>query len=120
FESTKPFEEYWPRTLRFMQSPVYVPEHEIFVEAPDGGIAAFCIIWTDDLNQIGLFEPVATHPDFQGRGLGKSLLFEGLRRLQCEGMNEASVCVHKTNPAATRLYESVGFQKVKRLLTYTK
>lgn len=120
FESTRLFEEYWPRTLRFMQSPVYVAEHEIFIEASTGQIAAFCIIWTDDLNKIGLFEPVGTHPDFQGRGLGRSLLFEGLRRLKSEGMNEASVCVHNTNPAAMRLYESVGFQKVKRLLSYTK
>jgi hypothetical protein len=27
FGSKKPFEEYWPRTLRFVQSPVYAPEH---------------------------------------------------------------------------------------------
>jgi ribosomal protein S18 acetylase RimI-like enzyme len=103
-----------------MQSSIYVPEHEIFVEAPDGRIAAFCIIWTDSQTKTGLFEPVGTHPDFQGRGLGKSLLFEGLRRLKSEGMNEASVCVHNTNPTAMRLYEAVGFHQIKRLLTYTR
>jgi mycothiol synthase len=120
FGSNKPFEEYWLRTLRFMQSPVYVPEHEIFVVAPNGEIAAFCIIWTDKLNKVGHFEPVATHPDFQRMGLGKSLLMEGLRRLKSEGMNEADVCTNNDNPAAIRLYESVGFQRVKRLLTYRK
>ena len=120
FGSTKPFEEYWPRTLRFMRSPVYVPEHEIFVTAADGQVASYCIIWTDELNKIGLFEPVGTHPDFQRKGLGKSLLFEGLRRLKSEGMRDASICVESTNPAAIHLYESVGFQKVKRLLTFTR
>ncbi|MFN8411249.1 MAG: GNAT family N-acetyltransferase [Anaerolineales bacterium] len=120
FKAKKPFEEYLPRTLNFMQSPVYVPEHEIFVTAADGQVASFCVIWTDTLTQSGLFEPVGTHPAFQGKSLGKSLLFEGLRRLKLEGMNEASVCVNSDNPAAIRLYESVGFQKVKRLLTFVK
>jgi mycothiol synthase len=120
FGSSKPFEEYWLRTLRFTQSPVYIPEHEIFVVSPSGEIAAFCIIWTDELNKVGHFEPVGTHPDFQRMGLGKSLLMEGLRRLKFEGMNEADVCTNYDNPAAIRLYESVGFQKIKQLLTYRK
>jgi ribosomal protein S18 acetylase RimI-like enzyme len=120
FGSGKPFEEYWPRTLRFMQSPVYIPEHEIFVVSPNGEVAAFCIIWTDERNKVGHFEPVATHPNFQRMGLGKSLLFEGLRRLKSEGMSEADVCTNHDNPAAIRLYEWVGFQIVKRLFTYRK
>jgi len=120
FGSRKSFEEYWPRTLRFMQSPVYVPQHEIFINAPLGGVAAYCIVWTDTLNKAGHFEPVGTHPDFQRKGLGKILLFESLRRLKSEGMNEASVCTNHDNAAAIRLYESVGFQKAKRLLTFRK
>lgn len=120
FQSGKPFEDYWRRTLRLMQSPVYVPEHEIFVMSPENEVAAFCIVWTDDLNKLGHFEPVATHPKFQRRGLGKSLLYEGLHRLKSEGMNEADVCAVHDNEAAIRLYESVGFRKSKRLLTYRK
>ena len=120
FGSNKPFEEYWPRTLKFMQSPVYVPEHEIFVMAPNGQVAAYCIIWTDQISRVGHFEPVGTYPDFQRKGLGKSLLFEGLRRLKAAGMTEADVCTNHDNAAAIRLYESVGFQRNKRLLTYIK
>ena len=120
FGSNKPFEEYWPRTLKFMQSPVYVPEHEIFVMAPNGQVAAYCIIWTDQISRVGHFEPVGTHPDFQRKGLGKSLLFEGLRRLKAEGMTDADVCTNHDNAAAIRLYEAVGFQLNKRLLTYMK
>jgi ribosomal protein S18 acetylase RimI-like enzyme len=120
FKSGMPFEKYWLRTLRFVQSPVYVKEHEIFVIAPNGDVAAYCIIWTDEQTKLGHFEPVGTHPDYQRRGLGKSLLFEGLRRLKSEGMNEADVCTNHDNPAAIHLYESVGFQIDKRLLTYKK
>jgi len=120
FGSQKPFEEYWPRTLRFMQSPVYVPGHEIFVIAPDGQVAAYCIIWTDELTRGGHFEPVGTHPDFQRRGLGQCLMFEGLRRLKSEGMTEACLCTNSDNTAAIPFYESIGFEKLKRLLTYKK
>lgn len=120
FGSGKPFEEYWPRTLRFMQSPVYVPEHEIFVISPNGEVAAFCIVWTDERSKVGNFEPVATHPNFQRMGLGKSLLFEGMRKLKSEGMSEADVGTNHDNAPAIRLYESVGFQNAKRLLTYRK
>ena len=38
------------------------------------GFAAACTIWFDQVNGVGLFEPVATHPDFQGRGLGKAVM----------------------------------------------
>jgi ribosomal protein S18 acetylase RimI-like enzyme len=120
FGSSMPFDEYWQRTLRFVQSPVYVKEHELFVTAPDERVAAFCCIWTDSLNRMGYFEPVGVHPDFHRRGLGKYLLFEGLRRLRAEGMTAASVCAESDNPAAIHLYESAGFQKVKRLLTFQK
>jgi mycothiol synthase len=120
FGSKSPTDEYINRTTKFMQSPVYVPEHEIFVMSPENQVASFCIIWTDELNKASHFEPVGTHPDFQGKGLGKNLLNEALRRLKSEGMREASVCVDHDNPNALRLYESVGFQKFKKLLTYEK
>jgi len=120
FGSDMPFEDYWPRTLRFMQSPVYVPGHELFVVSPTGEVAAFCILWTDELTRIGHFEPVGTHPNYQRKGLGKSLLFEALRRLKVEGMYEADLCTNHTNLPAIALYECVGFQIAERLSTYKK
>jgi ribosomal protein S18 acetylase RimI-like enzyme len=120
FQSGMPFDQYWLRTWRLMQSPIYVKEHEIFVEAPGGEIASYCIIWTDELTKVGHFEPVGTHPDFQRKGLGKCLLFEGLRRLKSEGMTVADLCTNHDNEAAIPLYESVGFQIDKRLLKYKK
>ena len=120
FGSRKPFEEYVPRTFPFVQSPVYVPEHELFVMSPDGRVAAFCIVWTDELNKLGHFEPVGTHPDFQRKGLGRILLLESLRRLKAEGMTVADVCTYYDNGPAIRLYELAGFRIVKKLMTYTK
>jgi len=120
FESSMPIERYTARTLRFMQSPVYVKEHELFIVNAEDEVAAFCCIWTDEQTKMGHFEPVGVHPNFQRRGLGKSLLLEGLARLQSEEMTDASVCANSDNPAAVGLYESAGFRKVKRLLTFKK
>ena len=45
-------------------------------------IAAICTIWFDDVTRSAYYEPVATVPSHQRRGLGKSIMTEGLRRLQ--------------------------------------
>ena len=58
---------------------------------------------------MGLFEPVATHPDFQGKGLGKAVMAEGLRRMQAAGMRRAVLGFDPHNVAALALYTSTGF-----------
>jgi mycothiol synthase len=120
FSPHRDLEGYWPRTLRFMQSPVYVPEHERFVISSNGDVASYCIIWTDEINKLGHFEPVGTHPDYQRKGLGRALLYDAMCKLQSEGMTEADVCTVSTNQPAIHLYESVGFQLTKRLLIFKK
>lgn len=120
FESSMPIDHYNARYLRFMRSPVYDRELDLVVEAPDGRLAAFCIVWLDRVNRVGHFEPVGTPPDFRRRGLGKGLVCAGLRLLQSWGMAAASVCAESDNAAARRLYESVGFQPLHRLLHFVK
>lgn len=120
FSSSSDFEAYWPRMLRFMQSPVYQPENDLVVVAPDGDFASFCILWPDPVTRVGLFEPVGTHPSQQGRGLGKAVLAAGLQRLKKLGMTQAQVCVESDNLPAIRLYESLGFLRSFRLITYEK
>jgi ribosomal protein S18 acetylase RimI-like enzyme len=120
FRSRLTFEQYWPRYLSFMQSPVYESERDRMVVAPDDRCAAFCIYWLDPVNRVGLFEPVGTHPDFQKRGLGKALMLETLRRMRDRGMATAIVCAEEHNPAAVRLYESVGFRIANTLCLYTR
>jgi ribosomal protein S18 acetylase RimI-like enzyme len=120
FGSRVPFERYVQRFLRFMRSPVYLPQQDIVAIAPDGRFAAFCIIWLDTENRVGLFEPVGAHPDFQQLGLGKAVMLEGLRRMRLGGMQTAIVCAAQDNPAAQRLYQSVGFQVANQLVTYAR
>jgi len=120
FGSSAPFERYVRRFTNFMRSPVYHPELDIVAVTEEGQVGAFCIAWTDTINKVGLFEPMGTHPDFQRKGLGKAVLLEGLRRLREMGIQSASVSAYEDNPAAIKIYESVGFRIDNRLGTYEK
>lgn len=61
--------------------------------------------WSDDVTRSGYSEPVATVPAHWQRGLGKSLLTEGLRRLQRMGATTALAGGYSL--AANALYRSV-------------
>lgn len=106
------------RKLR--QAPGYLPELDIVVVAPDGQFAAYCICWLDPVNHRGEFEPVGTRPAYQGKGLGKVVMAEGLRRLKAHGAHTAIVYAESKNPAAQKLYRSSGFAIFNRDLFYTK
>lgn len=93
----------WYRNIQ--TAPLYRRDLDLVAIAPDGSIAAFCTIWFDDVTRSAYFEPVATVPAHQQRGLGKALLAEGLRRLQRIGATRAFVGGH--TPAANALCRSI-------------
>ncbi len=93
----------WYRNIQ--TAPLYRRDLDLVAVAPDGAIAAFCTIWFDDVTRSAYFEPVATVPAHQRRGLGKALMFDGLRRLQRLGATLAFVGGY--SPAANALYTSV-------------
>jgi mycothiol synthase len=101
---------YWAKYTQFIGSAVYAGERDLFVRSPDGRGASACTIWFDPVNAVGLFEPVATHPEFQGKGLGKAVMAEGMRRMQAAGMRRAIVGFDPNNAAALALYTSLGFR----------
>jgi mycothiol synthase len=69
-------------------APLYRRDLDLAAIAPEGAIASFCTIWFDDVTRSAYYEPVATVPTHQRRGLGKALLTEGLRRLQAHGRDQ--------------------------------
>jgi ribosomal protein S18 acetylase RimI-like enzyme len=88
------------------------------VEAPDGRFAAYVLVWPDDENGVGLFEPVGTREEFRRRGLGAAVCTFGLQRLHEEGMRRAVVgCA--ADPACA-LYESIGFRRSWTIMTYAR
>jgi GNAT superfamily N-acetyltransferase len=93
----------WYRNIQ--TAPLYRRDLDLVAIAPDGAIAAFCTIWFDDVTRSACFEPVATVPAHQRKGLGKALLTEGLRRLQRMGATTAFVGGYSER--ANGLYGSV-------------
>ena len=117
FSSHDDWDSYATAYAQFIGSAVYDGERDLFVRSPprswgtpDGTGASACTIWFDPVNSVGLFEPVGTHPDFRGKGLGKAVMAEGMRRMKAAGMRRAIVGFDPNNAAALALYTSLGFR----------
>jgi mycothiol synthase len=111
---------YWSEYAQFIGSAGYDGARDLFVRSPDGRGASACTIWYDAVNAVGLFEPVATHPDFQGRGLGKAVMAEGMRRMKAAGMRRAILGFDPNNAPARALYTSMGFRTACYFVLYRK
>ncbi|MCQ2271037.1 MAG: GNAT family N-acetyltransferase [Bacteroidales bacterium] len=55
-------------------------------------------------------DSMAVLPEYRHRGVATALLNEGIRQAAELGINRASMIVSLENPAAQRLYESLGFR----------
>jgi mycothiol synthase len=110
--------------LRTLQQPAYRPELDLVAVAPDGRLAGFCVCWFDLFGPSGRpsgqIEPLGVHPDFQGQGLARAILAEGINRLQQLGAERVLVETDNYRPAAIALYESVGFRIAHKVLVYRK
>ena len=104
---------------RVMRYPGYRAEHELLCVAPDGGLAGFTVVWLDERNRVGIFEPVGTHEGHRRRGVGRRLLAAGMRLMSDAGMTPATVANEAGNPAAAGLYRSMGFEPWVESVTYT-
>jgi mycothiol synthase len=109
FHPDEPDERYegWEWYRNIQRAPLYRRDLDLVAEAPDGELAAFCTVWFDDMTRTGAFEPVGTAPEHRRRGLGKAVMFEGLRRLKWLGATLATVGSYSLPAGA--LYESAGF-----------
>jgi len=105
FESESMTPEWRARTL---MQPDYAPDLDLVFVAPDGGLGGFCVCWLDGAH--GQVEPMGIRADLRGRGLGKALLTEGLRRLRAHGAERIFIETDNYRNAAFALYESVGFR----------
>lgn len=93
----------WYRNIQ--TAPLYRRDLDLVAVASSGEIASFTTIWFDDVTRSAYFEPVATVPAHQQRGLAKVVMLEGLRRLKRMGALVASVGSYSTESNA--LYKSV-------------
>lgn len=91
--------------LNVMNTPLYRSDLDIVAENRQGQMIGFCTVWFDAETGTGYFEPVGIIPEYQKKGLGKALLYEGLNRLKGAGGTLATVAGQWEG--AYRLYTSV-------------
>jgi mycothiol synthase len=112
--------------LAMMRTPHYDPEMDLVAAAPVGALAAYCVTFINvEENAItgqrnGYTDPIATHPDFQRRGLAKALMLTGLSLLKERNMDSARLGTDSGNIAMIRTAESVGFRITKRIIRFSK
>ena len=98
----------------------YAFDRDLVVEAPDGSLAAFTMVWWDPEARVGEFEPVGTHPDHRGKGLAKAVNLAGLRLLRGLGALDAVVFSRTTNAVSEALYASAGFRRMSVQRAWTR
>ncbi len=105
---------------KVMASPTYRQALDIVCAAPGGAIAACTIVWLDEVNRVGIFEPVACHADHRRQGLASAVMIEGLRRIHILGGTVAHVMSHRDDSAGAHTYRSLGFEMIGRLYQWRK
>lgn len=68
--------------------------------------------------RMGHIVSIAVHPEYRGRGLGKILLREILKKLRSKGAIFVRLEVRVSNKVAISLYEKMGFWKVYEIPRY--
>ncbi len=87
------------------KAPDYRKDLDLYVVGPDSEFISSCIVWYDEHNRMGFFEPVSTHLDFRRRGFGRAVVMEGIQRISALGAEKARV------GSGQPFYEAIGFQK---------
>ena len=90
------------------------PELCLAVVDQNGEFAAHCTCWHDARTDYAYVEPVCTIPTYRGRGLGKAVVLEALRRCKTLGAKQAFVISDQV------FYKKLGFEKYAQYLFYKK
>jgi len=98
-------------------------EIAIFVAEDRGELTGYIVVSVDpDLSkQFGMswgrIVSLAIQPEYQGRGIGKSLVAKGVDWLRLAHVYYVEVLTDQNNVAAQRVYEGMGFRAVYSSIT---
>ena len=82
----------------------------VVVEEPGGEVVGYSICWT--VGEESHLLNIAVRPDARGRGIGRALLKECLRRAARAGSRRIFLEVRPSNQQAIRIYRREGFRFV--------
>jgi len=114
------------RRLAIMHTPDYEPALDLVAVAPNGDLAAYCIVSISDKQGAppgqleGATDPVATHPAYRRLGLAKALLLSGLQLLKRRDAGFARLGASSENYPMQRAAEAAGFKVESTTLHFSK
>jgi predicted N-acetyltransferase YhbS len=115
FDHEGPAPEEEIKGRRFMQkAPNFNKDLTMVVTNPDGNFISYCGMWVVPENRYAYLEPLATHPDYRRKGLGKAVVLESLRRAKALGAEVAWV------GSDIEFYRALGFEPTFKFKTWVK
>jgi GNAT superfamily N-acetyltransferase len=100
------------------ESPIYHPQTDLCVMAPDGAFVSGCEALIDARNAQADIERVCTHSSYRRRGLARAVIQECLYRLRDMGLRRAYITGYSS--AAISLYGSLGATDRRESLIYKR
>jgi len=109
------FKEQYPRGL-FMMFLENNPDTFLVAEY-NGKVVGYVMAYLKpDLE--GHVMSIAVDPLYRGNGIGKALMISVINKLIKRGAKYIGLEVRVSNERAIKLYEGLGFRKVKRIISY--
>lgn len=90
------------------------PYLHLCVETEAGEKVAYCCLWYDSSSDYAYLEPLCVIPGYRGKGLGKALVYELLRRANSLGADSAYVI------SGMDFYKKLGFKPAETYSFYWK
>lgn len=90
--------------MGLVNAPDYNEYIDLCIVDDIGEIASFTTLWFDSTNLIGILEPVGTILKYRRRGLGKAVIYEGIKRIKELGATKVHVGSNQD------FYKAIGFQ----------
>jgi hypothetical protein len=106
---------------RVMAAYPYRPETDLVVVSPAGDWVASALGWYDEVNRVGLVEPVSCAPGFRRRGLATAVNIALLHAFRVLGATSAVILPRgdPAYPAPQRLYRAIGYRPGPRTVRYS-
>jgi ribosomal protein S18 acetylase RimI-like enzyme len=101
---------------------LYDQELDLVIEAPDGALAACCIVWWDPSIRYAEIEPLGVVPEHRRKGLASALCMEAAAQISARGGEQMFIDTgpRPDYPAPAATYVTVGFEVIPRARTYTR
>ncbi len=89
-------------------APSYSSEWDLLAISPENKMAAYNLVWLYPQTLSAEIDPLGTHPEQRGRGLGRALVLECFKRLAEFGYRHAYIASETNDPIVSHLYSSLN------------